>query len=160
MAQVTSAGYSLPPSARIPCCSDHGGPPARGSGLSTANEKYVALTTYRRNGESSATAVWIADLGDGTIGFTTPSSSLKAKRLGRDNRVLLQACDSRGRPKDGSDTVAGTAVVVSGGDFDRVLSKIKAKYGWQVTAVTIGAKIAALVGRDRASDAAVVITLD
>lgn len=129
--------------------------------MSIAEEKYVALTTYRKNGSSSATAVWIADLGDGTIGFTTHGSSLKAKRLGRDDRVLLQPCDSRGGPTDGSDTASGTAVVVVGGtDFDRVRSKIKDKYGWQVTVITLGAKIAKLVGKDRASNAAVVITLD
>ena len=127
--------------------------------MDIANEKYVALTTYRKNGESSATPVWIADLGDATIGFVTPSSSLKVKRMQRDNRVLLQASDSRGHPKDGAETLRGTAIVDQA-DFDRVKSRIQAKYGWQVTMITLYAKAAKLFGSNRLSDTAIVITLD
>jgi len=124
-----------------------------------ADEKYVALTTYRKNGESSSTPVWVADLGDGTLGFTTPSSSLKVKRIGNDPRVLLQPSDSRGRPVEGSTVHSGTASVNTS-DFARVRSVIKAKYGWQVTLIQVIGKLAKLIGRDRESDAAVIITLD
>ena len=128
--------------------------------MAITDDKYIALTTYRKNGESSSTPVWIADLGDGTIGFTTPSSSLKVKRLGNDSRVVLQPSDSRGRPKEGSTALNGTAVVVEGADFDRIRSKIKAKYGWQVGMVQLIGKVAGLFGKDRLSDSAIVITLD
>ncbi len=127
--------------------------------MTLADEKYVALTTYRRNGESSSTPVWIADLGDGTLGFTTPSSSLKVTRLGNDNRVLVQPSDNRGRPTAGTTAVAGTATVTTA-DFDRVRSAIKAKYGWQVGLITVIGRVAKLFGRNRLSDAAVIITLD
>lgn len=127
--------------------------------MTVADQKFVALTTYRRNGESSSTPVWIVDLGDGTLGFTTPSSSLKVTRLGNDPRVILQPSDQRGRIIEGSTAVTGTAVV-STADFDRVRAAIKRKYGWQVAMVQAIAVVAKLFGRDRASDAAVIITLD
>lgn len=127
--------------------------------MTLADEKYVALSTYRKNGESSSTPVWIVDLGDGTLGFTTPSSSLKVKRLANDNRIVLQPSDGRGSPTPGSATVTGTAVA-SKADFDRVRAKIKAKYGFQVTMVMAVGKLAKLVGKDRLSDTAILITLD
>ena len=127
--------------------------------MTLADEKYVALTTYRRNGESSSTPVWIADLGDGTLGFTTNSSSLKVTRIGNDNRVMLQPSDSRGRTTAGSEAVAGTARV-SAADFDRVRSRIKDKYGFQVGLVQIIGRVSKLFGRDRVSDTAVIVTLD
>lgn len=127
--------------------------------MTLADEKYVALTTYRKNGESSSTPVWIADLGDGTFGFTTPSSSLKVTRLGNDPRVLLQPSDSRGRPVEGSTVHSGTASVTTT-DFARVRRAIKAKYGWQVLMIQGIGQVAKLFGRNRISDAAVVITLD
>jgi PPOX class probable F420-dependent enzyme len=124
------------------------------------DEKYVALTTYRKNGDSSSTPVWIAGLGDGTIGFTTPIGSLKVKRIRNDDRVLLQPSDNRGRPKAHSNQVSGTAAVVEGADFDRIRAAIKTKYGWNVTAVSMFQKAAKLVGKEYVSDAAIVITLD
>lgn len=128
--------------------------------MAITDEKYVALTTYRKNGDSSSTAVWIVDLGDGTIGFTTAIGSLKARRIRNDNRILLQPSDSRGRPSAHSTQVSGTAVVVEGADFDRVRADIKDKYGWNVTAISLLHKAAKLFGKAHESDAAVVITLD
>lgn len=128
--------------------------------MAIADEKYIALTTYRKNGESSSTAVWITDLGDGTVGFVTAGSSLKAKRIRNDNRVKLQASSARGDAKDGSEILTGTAEVVTGDGYDSVKSKIRDKYGWQVGMVDLMAKVAKLFGKDRANDSGIVITLD
>ena len=128
--------------------------------MSIADEKYVALTTYRRNGESSSTPVWIADLGDATVGFTTPSGSLKVTRINHDGRVALQPSDARGNPKEGTEPVSGRAQILKGDDFTRVRAAIKAKYGVQVSLITALGKLAKLFGRDRVSDCAVVITPD
>ena len=128
--------------------------------MTIANEKYVALTTYRRSGESSSAPVWIADLGDGTMGFTTSSGSLKVTRIRNDNRIQLQPCDSRGRITEGTEAVSGTAALVTGAEFDAVRAAIKGKYGWQVTLITAWYKAAKLFGKDQASDTGVVITLD
>lgn len=61
-----------------------------------SSEKYVSLTTYRKDGTPKRVPVWIADLGDGTVGFTTASSSYKVKRIGNNPKVTLQPSDTRG----------------------------------------------------------------
>ncbi len=126
-----------------------------------AAEKYVAFTTFRKSGEAKATPVWIADLGDGTVGFTTPASSWKARRLANDHRVKVQPSDGRGRVKAGTEPLEGTAQLVEGVDFERVLGMIRAKYGWQATLMSWYAKAATAIGRSgRVSDTGVIITLD
>ncbi len=128
--------------------------------MSIADEKHVALTTYRKNGESSATPVWIVDLGDGVVGFTTPGTSLKVKRIRNDPRVVLQPCDMRGRIEEGSPTVSGTATVVTGADFERILAKVNEKYGWQAKMVSLVGKVGAVFGKGSPHDVAIVVTLD
>lgn len=48
--------------------------------MSLADGKYVALTTDKRDGSSSTVPVWIAEVGDDRLGFTTGATSLKARR--------------------------------------------------------------------------------
>jgi PPOX class probable F420-dependent enzyme len=128
--------------------------------LSIADEKYVAFTTYTGAGVAKAAPVWIADLGDGSVGFVTPSTSWKAKRLANNAKVALQACDGRVNLTAGSEPVTGTAVV-SAGDYGRVNQAIKAEYGWQRTMIGIIAKVSKAFGRPgRVSDTAVLVTLD
>ncbi|MCP3938321.1 MAG: PPOX class F420-dependent oxidoreductase [Actinomycetia bacterium] len=126
--------------------------------MSIADNKYVAFTTYRKNGEAKTTPVWIADLGDDTVGFTTSSSSWKARRLANDPRVKLQPSNAKGVPVDGSEAVEGTATAEAA-DLDRVMAAVKDKYGWQVTMMRVVGKVAGLFGKDKTSDAGVVITL-
>lgn len=124
------------------------------------DEKYVALTTYRKNGESSSCPVWIADTGSDTVGFTTSSSSLKVKRLRNDARVRLQPSDSKGNVVAGSVEVTGRALLHDGKGFETVAAVVKKKYGIQYTMITLVGKMAKLVGRGSGTDTAVVITLD
>ena len=74
--------------------------------------------------------VWIADLGDGTYGFTSDVDAWKVKRLSNNPNITLQPCNIRGKVKEGSEVVSGTAEVVTGEEFLRVLKAIKAKYGF------------------------------
>lgn len=128
--------------------------------MALADEKYVSLTTYKRDGTPKALPVWIADLGDGTIGFTTSSSSYKVKRLRRDARVELQPSDAKGNITAGSQPVTGTAELQTGADFTRVAAVVKKKYGIQYTGITIVGRMAKLIGKGSGTDTAVVITLD
>ncbi len=130
------------------------------SGATIANEKYVSFTTYKKDGTAKPLPVWIADLGDGTVGFTTSSSSYKVKRANNNPKVLLQASDSKGNVKDGSEEVSGTAAVVTGAEFERIAKILKAKYSYQYTAITFFGKIMKMIGKGSGTDAAVVITLD
>ncbi|MEM9565381.1 MAG: PPOX class F420-dependent oxidoreductase, partial [Actinomycetota bacterium] len=119
--------------------------------MGITDEKYVAFTTYTKAGAAKTTPVWIADLGDGRAGFTTSSTSWKAKRLANDSRVELQPSDSRGRLTDGGETVSGTARVVTGAEAEAVKQKIKAKYGLQVTVISGINAVMGLFGRSRTS---------
>jgi PPOX class probable F420-dependent enzyme len=124
-----------------------------------AANKYVNFTTYRKDGTTKATPVWIADLGDGTMGFTTAASSWKVKRLANNHNVKLQASDARGKVDPQAPAVEGTAsVAVGGAEFDRVRAAIRQKYGYQVQLIVAFQKLMGLIGRGAGSDSAVIVT--
>lgn len=126
-----------------------------------ADQRYVRITTFTKDGERKHTPVWIADLGDGTVGFTTGIDSWKVKRIRHTPRVELTPSDARGRVAEGATTVTGTARVVSGDEFAAVAAAIKAKYGFQVTMIHVAGKIAKLFRRTMGvANCGIVITLD
>ncbi|MEM1332271.1 MAG: PPOX class F420-dependent oxidoreductase [Actinomycetota bacterium] len=125
-----------------------------------SDEKYVSLTTYKRDGSAKSLPVWIADFGDGTIGFTTSGSSYKVKRINNDPRVTLRPSNAKGEVEDGAVEVTGTAVVVEGPEFEPYAAKVRAKYGIQYRAITLFGKLMNKLGRGSGTNAAVVITLD
>lgn len=123
-----------------------------------ANEKYVSLTTYRKNGEAKPSAVWIVDVGDGKVGFCTASSSWKVKRLANDPNVTLSPSDSKGKVADGAIVVTGTAVA-STEDFDRVWALVLAKYGVMARGIKLMGNVAKLMGKGSGTDQAIIIAL-
>ncbi len=126
-----------------------------------ADEKYVSFTTFKKDGTPKPTPVWIADLGNGTMGFTTSSSSWKVKRLANNPRVEVQPSDSKGKVTSGTSPVAGTAVVVEGAEFDQAVAVLKKKYGVMYFMMTsVVGNIAKLIGKGSGTDRAIVITLD
>jgi len=126
--------------------------------MSIGDEKYVRLTTFTKDGREKPTPVWIADLGDGTVGFTTASSSWKVKRVRATPTVVLQPSDSRGRVRAGTEPVEGTAQIRTGADFEQVRNCVGKKYGIQFAAITLWGKLTRLVGKGSGTDCAVVIT--
>lgn len=98
--------------------------------MALENEKYILLTTFRRDGTPVSTPVWIVPLERGTFGFTTSSGSGKAKRLAHTSHVTVQASDVRGRTKPGSSPIDATALIVRGADHARIKAKVKSKYGF------------------------------
>jgi PPOX class probable F420-dependent enzyme len=93
------------------------------------DEKYVRLTTFKRDGTPVGSPVWIVRLDSGEVGFWTGSESGKVKRLAHTQAVTLQPCDVRGRVKAGSTATKGTARVVQGPELDDIRAKVRAKYG-------------------------------
>ena len=62
--------------------------------MSVGENKYVALTTFTKDGRRKNCPVWIVDLGEGKVGFTTESTSWKAKRITNTPAVELIASNS------------------------------------------------------------------
>jgi hypothetical protein len=76
-----------------------------------------------------------------------------------DANVRLQPSDARGRVKDNTEPVSGTAEIVAGADFDTMRAKVKEKYGYQLKIINF---MHALPGirTGLPNDRAVIVTLD
>ncbi|GLE50853.1 PPOX class F420-dependent oxidoreductase [Mycobacterium montefiorense] len=107
------------------------------------DEKFVSLTTFKRNGDAVAVPMWIVD--DGAhLSAWTPADSGKVKRIRHDPRVTLTACGRTGKVRAGQPVVAGTAEVITDpGEVARVESLVKRKYGFGFRVVTLLETIAA-----------------
>lgn len=76
-----------------------------------ADEAFVELTTFRRNGTPVATPVWVGRAEDGSLVVTTPTGSGKVKRLRHTPQVELRPCSRRGAVPDGAPVVTARAEV-------------------------------------------------
>ncbi|MGW4567091.1 PPOX class F420-dependent oxidoreductase [Streptomyces sp. NPDC004561] len=88
--------------------------------------KYLLVTSYRRNGTSVATPVWVVRDGD-TLGVWTAADSWKVKRIRRRGDVLAGPCDVRGNPT--GDQLPATAEVTDAATTARYRELIARKYG-------------------------------
>jgi uncharacterized protein len=129
--------------------------------MSLAAEKYIAFTTFKRDGTPVTTAVWVAPVDDGKIGFYTSSTSGKAKRLAHTSKVMVQPSNARGRVKAGTSPTEATAMLVTGAELDQIRGKIKAKYGVMVPITRFLAKVGGFVKRKKQpyADRGVLVTL-
>jgi PPOX class probable F420-dependent enzyme len=129
--------------------------------MTLSDEKYVLLTTYRKDGTAVPTPVWIVGLDDGHFGFWTSSGSGKAKRLRQPSKVTVQPCDGRGRPKADSVASDATAQLATPDQLAEIRRKIIAKYGFMTKLTKLLNTIGGIVKRKRIGygDAGVVITL-
>jgi hypothetical protein len=128
--------------------------------MALGDEKYILLTTFKRDGTPVATPVWAVPLDGGAVGFWTSSESGKAKRLAHTPRVTVQACDARGRVKAGSQPVAATARVVAGDELNAIREKVVAKYGLMTKLTKFLGTVGGIIKRKRIpyGDRGVVIT--
>jgi PPOX class probable F420-dependent enzyme len=90
--------------------------------------RYIALTTFTRDGRPKTTPVWVAG-GGGRYVVVTSARSYKVKRLRRDPRVELAASDARGRPLPGARVHRGTARILEGPEVRDAVAAIRRKYG-------------------------------
>ena len=101
---------------------------------SLADEKYIALTTFKRSGEAVTSPVWIVPVSDGRYAFWTSMGSGKTKRIKNNPTVRVQASNGTGKVKAGTTPVDGSAELVQSGPlFDEVHRAIRAKYGFMTT---------------------------
>lgn len=88
--------------------------------------KYLLLTTYRKNGTSVATPVWVVR-DDDALGVWTVADSWKVKRVRARADVLVGPCDLRGNPT--GESVPATAAVTDEATVVRYRALISRKYG-------------------------------
>jgi len=106
-------------------------------------QRFVSLTTFKRNGEAVSTPMWIGR--DGRDLFIwTPADTWKVKRVRNNPRVRLAPSSRSGKVRDGVVPVDGTAAVITDpATVDRLQGEIRSKYGLQYYLVTLIEKIAA-----------------
>ena len=103
-----------------------------------AGQQFVALTTFKRNGEGVVTPMWIGRDGDALFVWT-PADAWKVKRVAHDPRVLLAPSGRFGKVRDDVTPVAGTAeVITEPATVERLRRVIQRKYGlgyWAITTI-------------------------
>ena len=110
-----------------------------------AGEKYISLTTFKRDGTPVATPVWVvSDDGRRLLVWTGPET-WKVKRIRRDPRVLVSASDFKGRTRGESyEGVARLLDVPHGSLVEPLLDR---KYGLSRRALGAFNKLVRLVTR-------------
>ena len=102
------------------------------------SEKYVLLTTFRRDGRAVATPLWVVPDGAG-LAFWTPKDTGKLKRIRNSGRVTVAACDIRGNTK--GEAVEATARIGDEADRVRVGAALQRKYGVTGRLTLLGSRI-------------------
>jgi hypothetical protein len=125
--------------------------------MSIADEKYVSVTTTKRNGEKVSTPVWVVELSDGRIGFLTEADSGKVKRIRNYPDLTLQPCDSRGKVRAGTSPDAAVGTVVRGADVPAFSEALRAKYGLMVPLTGLIQKIGNVVKRRQEGERVAVV---
>jgi uncharacterized protein len=110
-----------------------------------ANQKYLNLESYRRNGQGVRTPLWFVE-NDGALYFYTVAHSYKVKRIHNNPRVRVAPCDMRGNLK--GDWVAATARRLGEAESRLANELLNRKYGWAKRILNFLAKIR---GHERAA---------
>ncbi len=110
---------------------------------SLARARYVSLTTFKRDGTSISTPVWVASDDGRRLLVWSGARTWKVRRVARDPRVLVARCDYKGR--EHGPRVEGTARVIDKGELGTRL--IRRKYGWQKQALDLYGRLARFVSR-------------
>jgi PPOX class probable F420-dependent enzyme len=118
-------------------------------------EKFVSLTTFKRDGSPVSAPMWIARDGHHLVAWT-PTDAWKVKRVRRDPRVELTPCGRSGKVQPGAPVLRGTAEVVTDGSYvAKTAARIQEKYGIQFRVVTL---LEAVLARGRKPRVALRIT--
>ena len=99
---------------------------------------YLLVTTYRRDGTTVPTPVWVVRDGD-ALGVWTVADSGKVKRLRNRADVLVAPCDVRGKPQ--GEAVPGRAEILGPEDSDRLRALLRRKYGLTGRVILLGSRL-------------------
>jgi len=104
-----------------------------------AEERYISLATYRRNGKEVRTPVWIAKSKDCYYVFSEGKAG-KVKRIRANGKARIAACTSRGDIR--SDWLESKArIVAEAGIIERAYVALREKYGWQMKILDVFSKL-------------------
>ena len=109
-----------------------------------AAERYISLETFKRDGAGVKTPVWAAPL-EGALVVMSAGEAYKVKRLRRDPRVRVAACDVRGNVR-GEWREGKGRIVDDPSEVTRAHAALRRKYGWQMALTDF---FASLSGRKR-----------
>jgi PPOX class probable F420-dependent enzyme len=91
-----------------------------------ADERYVSLTTFKRDGTPISTPVWVAG-DDHRLLVLTGADSWKVKRIRRDHHVRVAPCNGFGKVR--GETIDARAEIVE--ETQLVEELEERKYRWQ-----------------------------
>ena len=91
-----------------------------------ANQQFINVETFRKNGQGVPTPVWFVQDGD-TLYVRTVDGSGKVKRIRNNPRVRVTPCDVGGKPK--GEWVEGQARFASADESKKVNGLLSRKYG-------------------------------
>jgi uncharacterized protein len=93
-----------------------------------ANERYISLTTFKRDGTAVSTPVWVVSDDGNRLLVWSGVTTWKMKRIRRDPRVRVAPCDARGNVR--GEAVDGTARLLGPGAGAFVQPLLRKKYGF------------------------------
>jgi PPOX class probable F420-dependent enzyme len=99
---------------------------------SLAGERYISLTTFKRDGTSVSTPVWVTSDDGRRLLVWSATKTWKVRRLRRDARVLVAPSNFRGRER--GPRFGGLARLIQDPGVDQLLRR---KYGWQKRALDL-----------------------
>ena len=91
-----------------------------------ATEKFVSITTFKRDGTPVSTPVWVAGE-NGNLLVISEADTWKVKRIRRDNHVRIAPCSPRGAIR-GEPIEAEASIEPDTAIVEQLLAR---KYGWK-----------------------------
>ena len=92
-----------------------------------AHERYISITTFRRDGSPASTPVWVVSDDPHRLLVATGAKTWKVRRIERDPHVRVAGCSARGKVH--GEVVEGTARLV---DEEPLVRRLQyEKYGFQ-----------------------------
>ncbi|MEM7347542.1 MAG: PPOX class F420-dependent oxidoreductase, partial [Chloroflexota bacterium] len=96
---------------------------------------YIALETFRKNGEGVVTPLWVIGKA-GKLYAWTDGESWKVKRIRNNNQVKVCESDARGNPK--SEWLDAEATILDDAQTEaEIQQQIRAKYGIQFWLISV-----------------------
>jgi uncharacterized protein len=107
-------------------------------------QRYVSITTYRRDGSAVATPVWVT-AGGGRLYVWTGAQTGKAKRIRRNPDVTIAPCTARGKPTGPAEPARAQVVALA--DRPEIWPLFLAKYGLQLRAIMWSGRVSRMLRR-------------